>query len=112
MENELYGYSPIVERPPIHWPGGARAFYVGLNVEHFHLDRPSTSLIEATASLVPDALNYGWRQRLELILSRCHAPVITSRQASAIGPALPDPARAPRTPSAPIRACPSTTGRR
>jgi len=62
MENELYGYSPIVERAPIHWPGGARvAFYVGLNVEHFQLDGPSTSLIEATASLVPDALNYGWR---------------------------------------------------
>ena len=62
MENELYDYSPIVERAPIHWPGGARvAFYVGLNVEHFHLDRPSTSFIEATASLVPDALNYGWR---------------------------------------------------
>ena len=46
----------------IHWPGDARvAFYVGLNVEHFYVDRPSTSLIEATASLVPDALNYGWR---------------------------------------------------
>ena len=62
MENELYDYSPIVERESIHWPGGARvAFYVGLNVKHFHLDRPSTSLIDATASLVPDALNYGWR---------------------------------------------------
>ena len=62
MENGLYDYSPIVEREPIHWPGGARvAFYVGLNIEHFHLDRPSTSLIDATASLVPDALNYGWR---------------------------------------------------
>ena len=62
MENGLYDYSPIVEREPIHWPGGARvAFYVGLNIEHFHLDRPSTSLIDTTASLVPDALNYGWR---------------------------------------------------
>jgi len=62
MENELYDYSPIVERQPIHWPNDARvAFYVGLNIEHFYLDRPSTSLFEATASLVPDALNYGWR---------------------------------------------------
>jgi allantoinase len=62
MDNQLYGYSPITEREPIRWPDGARvAFYVGLNVEHFHLDRPSTSLVEATASLVPDALNYGWR---------------------------------------------------
>ena len=62
MENELFAYSPITERPPIRWPGGARvAFYVGLNVEHFLIDRPSTSLNEATASLVPDPLNYGWR---------------------------------------------------
>lgn len=61
-DNTLYDYSPITDRPPIRWPGGARvAFYVGLNIEHFHIDKPSTSLIEATAALVPDALNYGWR---------------------------------------------------
>lgn len=42
--------------------GGALvAFYVGLNVEHFLLDRPSTSLNQATSALVPDPLNYGWR---------------------------------------------------
>lgn len=62
MDNELYDHSPIVSRPPVHWPGDARvAFYIGLNIEHFHVDRPSTSINEATASLVPDALNYGWR---------------------------------------------------
>jgi hypothetical protein len=45
MDNELFDYSQIVGREPIEWPGGARiAFYVGLNVEHFLLDRPSTSL--------------------------------------------------------------------
>ncbi|HEX4818118.1 MAG TPA: polysaccharide deacetylase family protein [Nonomuraea sp.] len=62
MDNTLYDHSPIISRQPIHWPGDARvAFYIGLNIEHFHVDRPSTSLNEATASLVPDALNYGWR---------------------------------------------------
>lgn len=62
MENELFDYSPITERPPISWPGGARvAAYIGLNIEHFLLDRPSTSLWPGTADLVPDALNYGWR---------------------------------------------------
>ena len=62
VDNDLFDYSPIVGREPIRWPGGARvAFYVGLNVEHFLLDRPSTSLNEATAALVPDPLNYGWR---------------------------------------------------
>ncbi|WP_280263863.1 polysaccharide deacetylase family protein [Nocardia wallacei] len=62
MDNALYDYSPIVDREPIRWPGDARvAFYVGLNIEHFHIDAPSTSLNEATAGLVPDPLNYGWR---------------------------------------------------
>lgn len=62
MENRLFDYSPIVEREPIHWPGGARvAFYVGLNVEHFLVDRPSTSINTITAGQVPDPLNYGWR---------------------------------------------------
>jgi allantoinase len=62
MENTLYEYTPITERPPISWPGDKRvAFYVGLNLEHFHLDKPSTSINEGTASLLPDALNYGWR---------------------------------------------------
>ncbi|GLY65309.1 polysaccharide deacetylase family protein [Amycolatopsis taiwanensis] len=61
-ENELFDYSPIVDRPPLHWPGGAKvAAYVGLNVEHFLIDRPSTSIWPGTADLVPDALNYGWR---------------------------------------------------
>jgi allantoinase len=62
MQNTLYDYSPITERAPIHWPGGAKvAFYIGLNVEHFHLDKPSTSIISDTTTLLPDALNYGWR---------------------------------------------------
>jgi allantoinase len=62
VENELFEYSPITECTPIRWTGGAKvAFYVGLNIEHFLIDRPSTSLNEGTANLVPDALNYGWR---------------------------------------------------
>jgi peptidoglycan/xylan/chitin deacetylase (PgdA/CDA1 family) len=62
MDNELYDYSPITEREPIRWPGGARvAFYVGLNVEHFLVGQPSTSINQATAGLVPDPLNHGWR---------------------------------------------------
>ncbi|WP_280205944.1 polysaccharide deacetylase family protein [Nocardia cyriacigeorgica] len=62
MDNALYDYSPIVDREPIQWPGGARvAFYVGLNIEHFPVGAPATSLNEATAGLVPDPLNHGWR---------------------------------------------------
>lgn len=61
-DNRLFDYSPITERPRISWPGGARvAAYVGLNIEHFLIDRPSTSIWPGAADLVPDALNHGWR---------------------------------------------------
>ena len=61
-DQQLFHYSPITEREPIAWPDGARvAFYVGLNIEHFYVDAPSTSLVDLTTGLVPDALNYGWR---------------------------------------------------
>ncbi|MFB7629666.1 polysaccharide deacetylase family protein [Streptomyces sp. NPDC056149] len=62
MDNQLYDYSPITERAPISWPGGARiAFYVGVNIEHYQVDRPSTSIFPGTTGLTPDPLNYGWR---------------------------------------------------
>jgi peptidoglycan/xylan/chitin deacetylase (PgdA/CDA1 family) len=62
MENELYGYSPITERPPTPLPEGKRlAFYVGLNIEHFLFGVPSTSNAPLTAGFVPDPLNHGWR---------------------------------------------------
>jgi peptidoglycan/xylan/chitin deacetylase (PgdA/CDA1 family) len=62
MDNTLYRYSPIVTRPKLSWPNGARiAFYVGLNVEHYQVDKPSTSIFPGTAALVPDPLNFGWR---------------------------------------------------
>jgi peptidoglycan/xylan/chitin deacetylase (PgdA/CDA1 family) len=62
MDNQLFAYSPIIDRSPIRWPGGARvAFYLGLNIEHYQVDKPSTSIFGGTAALAPDPLNYGWR---------------------------------------------------
>ena len=62
MDVTLFDYSPITERSPLRWPGGARiAFYVGLNLEHYQVGRPSTSIFGGTAALAPDPLNYGWR---------------------------------------------------
>jgi len=62
MDNSLYAYSPIINRPKLTWPKNARvAFYVGLNVEHFEVDKPSTSIWAGTAHLKPDPLNHGWR---------------------------------------------------
>ena len=60
--NKLYDYSPIVERPALKLPNDARlAVWIGLNVEHYEIDKPSTSIFPGTAGLVPDPLNYGWR---------------------------------------------------
>lgn len=57
-----FTYSPIVDRAPLQWPHDAAvAVYVGLNVEHFVADLPSTSIWPGTADLRPDPLNHGWR---------------------------------------------------
>lgn len=62
MDNQLYDYSPIINRPKLEWPNGSRlAFWVGVNIEHHEMDKPSTSIGPHTAHLVPDPLNYGWR---------------------------------------------------
>ncbi|GAA2821658.1 polysaccharide deacetylase family protein [Crossiella cryophila] len=62
MDTTPFEYSPIIDRPPLHWPGGARvAFYLGVNVEHYLVDQPSTSIFAGTTHLSPDPLNYGWR---------------------------------------------------
>jgi peptidoglycan/xylan/chitin deacetylase (PgdA/CDA1 family) len=61
-EHDRFSYSPIVDRPPLRWPNGARvAVWVIPNIEHFLFDRPSTSITHATTGLVPDVLNYSWR---------------------------------------------------
>jgi len=62
MEHGRYDYSPIVEREPLRFPNGARiAIWVVPNIEHFSFDSPSTSIADITANLVPDVLNYAWR---------------------------------------------------
>jgi peptidoglycan/xylan/chitin deacetylase (PgdA/CDA1 family) len=61
-EHDRFDYSPIVDRPPLRWPNGARvALWVIPNIEHFLFDRPSTSVTMATIGMVPDVLNYSWR---------------------------------------------------
>jgi peptidoglycan/xylan/chitin deacetylase (PgdA/CDA1 family) len=62
QEHERFPYSAIVDRPPLRWPNGARvALWVIPNIEHFLFDRPSTPMTLATVNLVPDVLNYSWR---------------------------------------------------
>lgn len=62
MNQKLFDYSPIINRPKLEFPNGAKvAFWVGLNIEDYQVDKPSTSIFGGTAGLVPDPLNYGWR---------------------------------------------------
>jgi peptidoglycan/xylan/chitin deacetylase (PgdA/CDA1 family) len=61
-EHDRFPYSAIVDRKPLRWPNGARvAVWIIPNIEHFLFDRPSTSITSVTTSLVPDVLNYSWR---------------------------------------------------
>ncbi len=62
QEHDRFPYSAIVDRQPLRWPKGARvAVWVIPNIEHFLFDRPSTSVTNVTTSLVPDVLNFSWR---------------------------------------------------
>jgi peptidoglycan/xylan/chitin deacetylase (PgdA/CDA1 family) len=62
MATPFYDYSPIVRRPRLELPDGKRvAVWIGVNVEHYEFGRPALSLAQFTAELVPDPLNYGWR---------------------------------------------------
>ena len=62
MDHGRYDYSPIATREPLQFPNGARiAIWIVPNIEHFAFDSPSTSIADVTANLVPDVLNYAWR---------------------------------------------------
>lgn len=58
MDNPVYPYVPINERPPLAFPNGKRlAVYVGLNIERFRIDMP----FPGSFAPPPDPMQYGWR---------------------------------------------------
>jgi peptidoglycan/xylan/chitin deacetylase (PgdA/CDA1 family) len=60
-EHGRFGDSPIIKRPRLEWPGGARlALWVAVNVEHYHFDKAGLA-IHSAPERIPDVLNYGWR---------------------------------------------------
>ncbi|MDF9839790.1 MULTISPECIES: polysaccharide deacetylase family protein [unclassified Paenibacillus] len=62
MNHSRFDYSPLVDRKPYHLPNGARvALWVIPNIEHFHFDMGGTPIVSTTTGLVPDVLNYSWR---------------------------------------------------
>lgn len=57
-----YDYVPIIDRKPMALPNGARIAVIPyVNIEHFPENLRGTALVPGTAHLVPDTLNYGWR---------------------------------------------------
>lgn len=57
-----YGYSPIIDRPRVTWPGDARlAVWVAINLEVFLPGGRATSLVPRAATALVDPLNTGWR---------------------------------------------------
>ncbi len=61
-QTSRYDYVPISERKPLKFPNGERvALLVYMNIEHFPENRPGTPMVPMTANMVPDVLNYGWR---------------------------------------------------
>jgi peptidoglycan/xylan/chitin deacetylase (PgdA/CDA1 family) len=60
-EPPFFSYSPITERPPIRWPGGARvALWVVPNVEFYEFEPPVNPHRPAWRR-IPDVRNYSWR---------------------------------------------------
>lgn len=59
MQSTRYPYSPIIERPPLKWPGGARvALWICPNIECFHIDKP---IARGDDSHLPDIQGYSLR---------------------------------------------------
>lgn len=55
MDNPRYDYSPIIDRPRLEWPDGARlAFWVCPNIEYFHIDKP----LPGASGPLPDVQAY------------------------------------------------------
>ena len=52
-----FDYSPIVDRPPLRWPNGARvALWVIPNIEHFLFDRPAARISGGPVLASPDVI--------------------------------------------------------
>jgi allantoinase len=57
----FFDYSPIIDRPVIRWPNGARvAFWIGVNVEYYEYS-PPINAYRSVWPRVPDVRGYGWR---------------------------------------------------
>ncbi|MDB5727925.1 MAG: hypothetical protein JWQ00_1130 [Noviherbaspirillum sp.] len=62
MSEFMTTYEPVIDRPPLKWPNGARiAIHTVVNIEYFQPGIPATSVNPGFAGLVPDVYNHSWR---------------------------------------------------
>jgi allantoinase len=62
MDDVFGPYSPIVERAPLHWPGGARlALWIVPNIEHYQYAPRFSEIIQSQRMPHPDVAAYGSR---------------------------------------------------
>ena len=62
MDNTLYSFSALPNRPRLELPDGKRlALYVVIAVERYSFDAPGMSIAPHAAHFKPDPINYGWR---------------------------------------------------
>jgi hypothetical protein len=62
MDLTRYDYRPLIHRPPLRWPNGARlAVWVIPNVEHYQPGKSGIALRPRSTSQVPDNYNMAWR---------------------------------------------------
>jgi len=59
----LISYSPLIDRPPLRWPGDAGvALWIQMNLEHFDIAGPGMTLPPSRSpGPIPDPKNAGWR---------------------------------------------------
>jgi len=63
MPSPPFDYWPLIGRPRLEWPNGARlAVWIGVNVERYEVDRPAVAINPSTVAMQPDPINYSWRE--------------------------------------------------
>lgn len=68
MDHDLYPFSPMPDRPPLDWPGGARiAFAPVVYLEHWELDPPAGTVRDPRfrdpfGDFRPDIRTHTWRE--------------------------------------------------
>jgi len=63
VRNPPFAYWPMIRRPRLEWPDGARiAFWIGANVEYYELERPGLNVPPAAGAAEPQTIEFSRRE--------------------------------------------------